>query len=160
MFYNAFDALLPEHLREDTKGEAGLFPIHLRSDIESMNDWVYNTINNGVYKTGIASTQDAYEEHVFALFKSLDRVEEHLALPDHQPYIFGSHITEADIRLYTTSIRFDPAYHPIFKCNIKMIRHDYPHLHRWLRNLYWNGPEIFHTSVRFDEVGIISSPIF
>jgi glutathionyl-hydroquinone reductase len=157
MFYDSFDALLPEDHREKTKGETGLFPVHLRRDIEAMNDWVYHTINNGVYKTGFASTQEAYENHVFPLFRSLDRLEEHLTDPAHQPYLFGSSITEADIRLYTTMIRFDVGYHPIFKCNIKMIRHDYPRLHDWLRNLYWNGPEIFQKSVRFDAVSIILS---
>jgi glutathionyl-hydroquinone reductase len=118
MFYDAFDALLPEDRREKSKGEAGIFSAHLRSDIEAMNDWVYNTVNNGVYKCGFASTQQAYEDNVFPLFKSLDRLEEHLADSAHQPYLFGKNITKADIRLYTTSIRFDAAYHPIFKCNI------------------------------------------
>jgi glutathionyl-hydroquinone reductase len=152
MFYNGFDSLLPQERREETKGDAGLFPAHLRSEIEEMNDWVYNTINNGVYKSGFASTQEAYESNVFALFKSLDRLEEHLADSAHQPYLFGSSITEADIRLYTTMVRFDPAYHPIFKCNIKMIRYDYPRLHQWLRNLYWKGPEVFQKSVKFEAV--------
>jgi glutathionyl-hydroquinone reductase len=156
MFYDAFDSLIPEKRRETTKGEAALFPPHLRADIEAMNDWVYNTVNNGVYKTGFASTQEAYEDHVFPLFKSLDRLEEHLTNPAHQPYLFGKNITEADIRLFTTMIRFDVAYYTIFKCNLKMIRHDYPRLHKWLRNLYWNETQptraAFHETVRFDAV--------
>ncbi|KAF2418934.1 hypothetical protein EJ08DRAFT_673417 [Tothia fuscella] len=110
-------------------------------EIEDMNDWVYNTINNGVYKSGFAATQQAYEEN-------------HLANPAHQPYLFGANITEADIRLFTTMIRFDVAYYSIFKCNLKMIRHDYPRIHTWLRTLYWDESErthgAFKDTTRFD----------
>lgn len=86
----------------------------------------YDTINNGVYKTGFATTQAAYEEHVYPLFKGLDRLEEHLSQPEHQPYLFGEHITEADIRLFPTMVRFDTAYYNTFRCNLKMIRYEYP----------------------------------
>lgn len=149
--------MLPEEKRESTKSANGLFPDHLRKEIEEMNDWVYNTINNGVYKVGFASSQEAYEEHVFPLFKSLDRIEDHLGNPAHQPYLFGKSITEADIRLFTTMIRFDVAYFTIFKCNLKMIRYEYPAIHRWLRNLYWDESErtndgAFHKTVRFQAV--------
>ena len=105
-----------------------------------------------VYKTGFATSQEAYEEHVFPLFESLDRLEKHLAEPAHQPYLFGEYITDADIRLFPTLIRFDTAYHTIFKCNLKMIRHDYPRLDAWLRRLYWdegletNGGAFKHTT--------------
>lgn len=139
MFYSAFDELLPEHLREDGKPGGGFYPEKLQKEIDAMNDWVYNTVNNGVYKTGFASTQDAYEANLYPLFESLDRLEKHLGEPGHHPYLFGEYITEADIRLYTTMIRFDVAYYNIFMCNLKMIRHDYPRLSRWLRNLYWDG---------------------
>ncbi|KAF2877916.1 transferase [Massariosphaeria phaeospora] len=159
MFYTEFDALLPEHLRESTKGEAGLFPSHLRSDIEAMNEWVYATINNGVYKTGFATSQDAYNDHLYPLFASLDRLEEHLSQPSHQPYLFGVHITEADIRLYTTIVRFDVAYFTLFKCNLKMIRYEYPKLDAWLRRLYWDESErtnggAFKNTTFFDEYRI------
>ncbi|KAK4952907.1 hypothetical protein LTR28_006516 [Elasticomyces elasticus] len=150
MFYTAFDSLIPKEMREETKGDAGLFPEKLRPEIEKMNDWVYNLINNGVYKTGFASSQEAYEEHIYPLFKSLDRVEEHLGQPGHSPYLFGEHITEADVRLYTTLIRFDVAYHTLFKCNLKMIRHDYPRVDKWLRKLYW-GTEAFKETTKFDQ---------
>ena len=104
-----------------------------------MNDWVYHTVNNGVYKTGFATTQQAYEANLYPLFNSLDRLEKHLGEPGHSPYLFGKYITEADVRLYTTLIRFDVAYVNIFMCNLKMIRYDYPRLSKWLRNLYWDG---------------------
>jgi putative glutathione S-transferase len=103
-----------------------------------MNVWVYNQINNGVYKSGFATSQGAYDANVYTLFEALDRVEKHLGEPGHQPYLFGDNITDADIRLYPTIIRFDVAYNPVFKCNIKMIRHDYPRIHQWLRLLYWD----------------------
>ncbi|KAF2731324.1 hypothetical protein EJ04DRAFT_583809 [Polyplosphaeria fusca] len=140
MFYSEFDAFLPEHLRESSKGEKGLFPTQLHTEIEAMNEWVYDKINNGVYKTGFASSQEAYEEHVHPIFKSLDRLESHL-LEKNTPYLFGDFITEADIRLYTTLIRFDVAYFTIFRCNLKMIRYEYPQLHEWLRRLYWDESE-------------------
>jgi len=110
-------------------------------------------------KTGLASNQQAYEENVYALFKSLDRLEKHLADSPEQRYLFGNHITEADIRLYTTLARFDVAYFTIFKCNLKMIRYDYPHLHLWLRRLYWDESErtnggAFKATTRFAVVRI------
>jgi putative glutathione S-transferase len=138
MMYTEFDAFIPEYRRESVKGAKGLYPPQLRSQIDAMNEWVYDTINNGVYKTGFAATQEAYEANVYPLFKSLDRVEEHLSQPGHHPYLFGEDITEADIRLYTTMIRFDVAYYPVMGCNLKMIRYEYPRIHDWLRNLYWD----------------------
>ena len=135
ILYTAFDALLPPELREPS---FPLYPSHLQSSIDEMNDWVYNTVNNGVYKTGFATTQAAYDGNVTALFSSLDRLETHLTTQKDGPFLFGLTVTEADIRLYTTLIRFDGAYYPLFLCNIKSIRHDYPYLHRWLKMLYWN----------------------
>lgn len=139
MFYTEFDHLLPEHLRESSQPGGGFYPEHLRKEIDGMNEWVYHTVNNGVYKTGFATTQAAYEANLYPLFESLDRLEKHLGEPGHSPYLFGKYITEADVRLYTTLIRFDVAYVNIFMCNLKMIRYDYPRLSRWLRNLYWDG---------------------
>lgn len=141
MFYTAFDDLLPEPLRETTKGPAGLFPEHLRADIEEQNAWVYDNINNGTYKCGFATSQKAYNASIYPLFQSLDRIEQHLADPAHQPYLFGEHITEADIRLFPTIVRFDTAYFTLFKCNLKMIRHGYPRIDRWMRTLYWDESE-------------------
>ncbi|KAL9109017.1 MAG: hypothetical protein Q9227_006257 [Pyrenula ochraceoflavens] len=141
MLYSEFDALLPESMREINRPGGGFYPEHLRTQIDDMNDWVYNTINNGVYKTGFATTQQAYDTNLYPLFESLDRLEKHLDHPDHQPFLSGKHITEADIRLYTTIARFDVAYHGIFKTNLKMIRHDYPNLDLWFRRLYWDESE-------------------
>jgi putative glutathione S-transferase len=86
-------------------------------------------INNGVYKSGFASTQEAYEKAVTTLFKSLDRAEAHLA-KSTGPYYHGERVTEADVRLFTTIIRFDAVYVQHFKCNLRDIRSGYPALHK------------------------------
>ncbi|KAF7168770.1 hypothetical protein CNMCM5623_001663 [Aspergillus felis] len=144
MFFTEFDDLLPPRLRESqhaaTAGR-GFYPPSLRAEIDAMNDWVYPSINNGVYRAGFATTQEAYEEAVYPLFDALDRVEAHLARPGHSPYLFGEQITEADIRLYTTVARFDVGYYLLFKCNLKMIRHDYPNIHNWYLRLYWDSSD-------------------
>ncbi|CAI4212037.1 unnamed protein product [Parascedosporium putredinis] len=136
MLYSEFDHLLPPELREENRPGGGLYPSQLRSQIDDINDWVYHTVNNGVYKTGFATTQESYEENLFPLFKSLDRLED--ILGHGKKYLLGDHITEADVRLYTTLVRFDVAYHPVFLCNLKSVRHDYPRLNLWLRRLYWD----------------------
>jgi len=140
MFYTAFDDLLPEQYKK-----VDLLPESLKKQIEETNEWTYNDINNGVYKSGFATTQEAYEKAVTTLFKSLDRAEEHLA-KNANPFYFGDKITEADVRLYTTIVRFDTVYVQHFKCNIRDIRSGYPALHKWLRNLYWNQPAFGETT--------------
>lgn len=139
MFYSEFDDLLPEHLRESNKPGGGLLPDHLKAEIEVMNEWVYDTVNNGVYKAGFSKSQESYDQNVSRVFESLDRLEN--ILGHGKPYLFGDHVTEADVRLYTTLARFDVAYYTIFMCNLKMIRYDYPRLHLWLRRLYWDQDE-------------------
>jgi putative glutathione S-transferase len=158
MLFEAFDPLLPPDRREVNKGVAAFRPANITTEMDLLNTWVYDTINNGVYKVGFATSQPAYNEHISKLFHSLDRLEEHLSQPKHYPYLFGQYITEADIRLYTTLVRFDVAYYTLFKCNKKMIRLDYPRLHAWLRRLYWSdgaetGGGAFRTTTHFDVVG-------
>ncbi|KAK9567373.1 S-glutathionyl-(chloro)hydroquinone reductase [Aspergillus fumigatus] len=146
MFYYEFDDLLPEKYRN-----VDLYPPALRSEIDATNDWTYNDVNNGVYKSGFATTQEAYEKAVTTLFASLDRIEAHLSKDANSPYFFGSSITEVDIRLFTTIIRFDPVYVQHFKCNIRDIRSGYPAIHRWVRRLYWDVPA-FRETTNFEHI--------
>ncbi|EKM50486.1 uncharacterized protein PHACADRAFT_200431 [Phanerochaete carnosa HHB-10118-sp] len=132
IFNSAFNHLLPTE-----QAALDLYPESLRPEIDALNEWVYDTVNNGVYRAGFAQTQKAYEDAVLALFSSLDRLEGILTGKD---YLIGDRLTEADVRLFVTIIRFDVAYHTQFKCNIRSIRADYPALHRWLRRLYWSVP--------------------
>lgn len=128
------------------KFHTNYYPEKLQRQIDEVNEWVFNDINSGVYKAGLATTQEAYEENVFQVFKSLDRVEDMLA---NHKYLVGDTLTEADIRLFTTIVRFDPVYVMHFKCNLGMIRHDYPNIHKWLRHLYWDIPA-FRDTTNFD----------
>lgn len=146
MLYYEFDDLLPEPYKS-----IDLFPSSLRTEIDSSNEWIYNDVNNGVYKSGFATTQEAYEKAVTTLFSSLDKIEAHLSDSKNAPYFFGSEITEADIRLFTTIIRFDPVYVQHFKCNIRDIRSGYPAIHRWMRNLYWDVPA-FKETTNFEHI--------
>ncbi|KAB8211823.1 transferase [Aspergillus parasiticus] len=148
MLATEFDQLLPAAQREAHQPGGGLYPVGLRAEIDAFNAWTYDRISNGVYKAGFATTQSAYEANIYPLFEALDRVEAHLADPSHQPYLFGVHITEADVRLYTTICRFDAAYYHIFQCNLKMIRHDYPRIDRWYRRLYYDESELTHAAFR------------
>ncbi|CAK4068131.1 unnamed protein product [Aphanomyces euteiches] len=110
-----------------------LYPEELAPVIDEINEWIYNDINNGVYKSGFATKQEAYEKNVHILFNSLDRVEAHL---EGKTWLIGEKLTEADVRLFTTIIRFDPVYHGHFKCNLKSISANYPNLLKHTRRLY------------------------
>ena len=107
-------------------------PGDAESEIDAINAFVYDNINNGVYKSGFATTQEAYEEAVLALFSALDQLE--LRLSGNR-YLLGDQLTEADWRLFTTLVRFDPVYVGHFKCNIRRIV-DYPNLWGYTRELY------------------------
>ncbi|KEZ41043.1 hypothetical protein SAPIO_CDS7082 [Scedosporium apiospermum] len=147
MFYTEFDDLIDEKYRA-----LKLYPEPLQKKIDVANEWTYDLINNGVYKSGFATTQEAYCRNVVNLFEALDRTEKHLKETESEgPYYFGKEITEADIRLYVTIVRFDPVYVQHFKCNIRDIRSGYPYIHKWLRNLYWNHPA-FKDTTQFDHI--------
>ncbi len=124
MFNAAFDALTDAH--------ADYYPAALRSAIDRINDLVYSTVNNGVYRSGFATTQQAYAEAARGVFATLDRLEDLLS---RQRYLVGKQMTEADWRLFTTLIRFDAVYYSHFKCNVRRIA-DYPNLSNYLRDLY------------------------
>lgn len=124
MFNSAFD--------EVGAAQGDYYPEHLRSEIDALNDRIYTTVNNGVYRCGFATTQAAYEEAITPLFDTLDWLEDILS---QKRYLTGAQITEADWRLFTTLVRFDPVYVGHFKCNIRRIA-DYPNLSNYLRDLY------------------------
>lgn len=140
MLGTAFNDQLPEKY-----AKVDLYPEALRQQIEDAFAWTYDGINNGVYKSGFATTQAAYERNVTALFEALDRAEKHLA-ETGGPFFFGDNLTEVDVRLFPTLIRFDPVYVQHFKCNIRDIRSGYPHLHNYTRNLYWKHPAFKDTT--------------
>ena len=124
MFNSAFD--------EVGALSGNFLPADKQVEIDEINAFVYDAINNGVYKTGFATTQDAYEEAVLELFEALDKIEDRL---QDKRYLTGDTITEADWRLFSTLIRFDAVYVGHFKCNIRRII-DYPNLWGYLRDLY------------------------
>ncbi|WP_371228459.1 glutathione S-transferase family protein [Pseudomonas sp. QE6] len=128
MFNSAFDDL--------TGNRLDLYPEPLRAQIDELNERIYPAVNNGVYRAGFATTQAAYEEAFETLFNELDWLDERLG---KQRYLAGEYLTEADVRLFTTLIRFDAVYHGHFKCNLRRLA-DYPNLSGWLRELYqWQG---------------------
>lgn len=124
MFNSAFDGL--------TGNTDDYWPEALRDRIEDVNARIYDTVNNGVYKAGFATTQAAYEAGVYPLFETLDWLEERLS---QNRYLLGDRLTEADWRLFPTLVRFDSVYHLHFKCNRKRIV-DYPNLWAYTRELY------------------------
>lgn len=111
------------------------YPPALREEIDRVNALVYENVNNGVYRAGFATSQEAYEEAFRAVFRVLDELERRLS---RQRYLVGRDITEADWRLFTTLVRFDAVYYSHFKCNLRRII-DYPNLSNYLRDLYQQG---------------------
>ncbi|NWD43357.1 glutathione S-transferase family protein [Pseudomonas yamanorum] len=128
MFNSAFNEL--------TGNQLDFYPEAQRSTIDALNDRIYPAVNNGVYRAGFATSQKAYEAAFDDVFAELDHLEQHLG--KHR-YLAGEYLTEADVRLFTTAIRFDAVYYSHFKCNLRRIA-DYPNLSNWLRELYqWPG---------------------
>lgn len=132
MFNSAFDAV--------GAAPGDYYPERLRREIDELNERIYHTVNNGVYKAGFATSQEAYEEAVYPLFETLDFLEDRLA---RQRYLVGGQLTEADWRLLPTLLRFDLVYHGHFKCNIRRLV-DYPNLWGYTRELY-QKPDIART---------------
>ncbi|MEM9278243.1 MAG: glutathione S-transferase family protein [Pseudomonadota bacterium] len=128
MFNSAFDGIGAK--------PGDYYPENQRNEIDTINDRIFNTLNNGVYKSGFATTQEAYEEAVFPLFETLDFLEELLS---QTRFLTGEKPTEADWRLFPTLVRFDPVYYGHFKCSVRRLI-DYPNLWAYTRNLYqWPG---------------------
>lgn len=138
MLNSAFEGL--------TSIEYDFAPEELLPEIDEMNDFVYDNINNGVYKAGFATEQNVYEEEVTKLFAALDKLEEHF---ETNEYLVGNQITEADWRLFTTLVRFDSVYYGHFKTNIRRIV-DYKNLWRYTRELY-NWPGVRET-INFEHI--------
>jgi putative glutathione S-transferase len=130
-----------------TGNKDDFYPQTLREDINKINDRIYKTVNNGVYKAGFAEQQDVYEKNIKPLFETLDWLEDRLK--ENGPYLMGDTLTEADIRLFTTLIRFDAVYYGHFKCNIKQIM-DYPALHDYTLRLY--KMDEINSTVYFDHI--------
>ncbi|QLG74054.1 hypothetical protein HG535_0F05660 [Zygotorulaspora mrakii] len=144
-----------------------LVPKNLEREIDEINAWVYDNINNGVYKAGFAEKADIYEKEVANVFEHLDKAEKilkdrHEALVEKHGknnitdilddyFLAGNQLTEADVRLYPTIARFDPVYVQHFKCNLTTIRDGYPYISLWLRNLYW-GNDAFRLTTDFNHI--------
>jgi glutathionyl-hydroquinone reductase len=111
---------------------ADLYPAKLRKEIDAVNERVYRTLNNGVYRAGFARAQDKYDEAVTGVFATLDWLEKRLA---KRRWLCGGKVTEADVRLFTTLVRFDAVYYSHFKCNLRRLT-DYPRLWRYTRRFY------------------------
>jgi glutathionyl-hydroquinone reductase len=109
-----------------------LYPDALRSEIDALNDQIYVRLNNGVYRAGFATSQQAYQEAFWDVFGMLDTLENRLK---DRTFLFGDRLTETDIRLFVTLVRFDVAYHGIFKCNLRRVS-DYPLLTAYLHRLW------------------------
>lgn len=143
MLNREFDHLLPPE-----RAGIDLRPGELRDDIDRLNEWMYSRVNDGVYRCGFATTQITYDEAVEALFDALDTLEDRLL--NDGPYLHGERLTESDIRLFVTLIRFDVAYHGLFKTNLRQIR-DYPALAGHTGRLYEHpdiGPTVNFTHIR------------
>lgn len=138
MFNSSFDGL--------TGNRDDFYPAARRETVDALNARIYDGFNNGVYRAGFATSQSAYDEAVTGVFATMDWLEDHLA---RNRYLAGDRVTEADWRLFTTAVRFDPVYHTHFKCNRAWLR-EYPNLWGWTREMYqWPGVA---GTVHFDHI--------
>ncbi|KAJ3337716.1 S-glutathionyl-(chloro)hydroquinone reductase [Gonapodya sp. JEL0774] len=135
MFNTEFNDLIPADAPKAAK-DLDLYPAELRQEIDELNAWVYDGFNNGVYKSGFATTQPAYEAAAVVVFQSLDRLEKILETKEFLCGPGKGVFTEADVRCWTTVVRFDPVYHTHFKCNLRTISKDYPNVLRWARRIF------------------------
>lgn len=138
MFNQSFDQF--------TESQLALYPLALRQEIDELNDFIYEHVNNGVYRAGFSTSQKAYEQAVKQVFAALDKMEKRLSI---QRYLFGERIVETDWRFFVTLIRFDAVYHGHFKCNIRRLV-DYPNLFAYLKDLYQQ--EGIADTVNFDHI--------
>jgi len=138
IFETGFDSLARNHI--------DLYPAEHRAEMDALNELIYETVNNGVYRAGFATSQQAYEKAAYRVFETLDELERRLA---GRRYLITSHPVETDWKLFVTLIRFDAVYHGHFKCNLRRIV-DYPNLWGYLRDLY-QVPGIAET-VNFDHI--------
>ena len=129
----AFDSIQPP---EKLPPHIDLYPSGLGSVIDKLANWIGDNLNTGVYKAGFAPDQETYDKNVIPVFAALNTLERVIATKGG-PFILGEKLTELDIRAYATVVRFDVVYVQHFKCNLGMIRQDYPHILAWLQHLYW-----------------------
>lgn len=137
---NSFNHLLPPE-----KASIDLYPPQHREAIDRISTWMQRDLNTGVYKAGFAPDQATYDKNVIPVFGALNKLEE-LVASNGGPFLLGKELTELDIRLYATLVRFDTVYVQHFKCNLGMVRHDYPQLHNWLKFLFWKVPGFRETT--------------
>ncbi|CCF55924.1 hypothetical protein KAFR_0A04880 [Kazachstania africana CBS 2517] len=149
-----------------------LAPSKLIPELDTFNSWLQENINMGVYKIGLATKQSEFESNLATLYRKLNECEDHLkgVYKDIEKevgknnkveilkkfYLFGNQITDTDIRFYTTAIRFDSSHAQHLKCNWRIIRDDYPYIHLWLRNLYWNH-KAFRLTTNFNHIKLFYS---
>lgn len=142
MLNTTFNDYLPEGSEQQ---RLNFYPPELQDKIDEVNSWMMPNLNEGVYKAGFAATQEDYDKHCPVVFQTLDRLEN--ILDDQKTvFILGNTLSEVDIKLYTTLVRFDTIYQQHFKLMLGSIRHNYPRLNSWLKNMYWNVPGVKNTT--------------
>ena len=143
MLNTAFNEFLPD---ESPERDLNFYPPDLKDQIDQVNSYMLPGLNVGVYKAGFAGTQEDYDKHCPVVFETLDRLESLLSEHKGLYLLPGNRITEADLKLYTTLVRFDTIYMQHFKLMARSIRHNYPLLNRWLKHMYWKVPGVKETT--------------